>query len=159
MMKQLKSVLAILSIGIVVVAFFWIAKNFGGGESVQSEKPLVICQPQNAPPEEQKCNWTVHIHAHVRVFKGSQEVSLGFEQGELEEAHTHAGENKIHWHGLIPADPLTKGVKDWSPLQVGNLPKELKLSIDGNPKFFVNGKEVDLSYIWQDGDIIEMRYE
>lgn len=159
MTKQLKSIFLVLFIGIAIAVFFWVAKNFGDRESAQSEKPFVICQPQNAPPEQQKCNWTAHIHATVKVFKQGKEIPVSFEDGELEGQHTHSEPNKLHWHGLISVDPKTKDVSDWSFLEVGKIPKDFKLAIEGTPKFIVNSREVEPSYIWQDGDIIEIRYE
>lgn len=155
--KKLQSIGIILVVVVVGVLFFYVANLFGS-ENVQSDKPLVICQPQNAPPEQQKCFWTAHIHFTIKVFKGNEEIPVGFEQGELEGKHTHAEKNKVHWHGLLSVNPVTKEVTDLSPLQVGNIPKDLKLSVEGNPMFIVNGKEVNSFYIWQDGDVIEILY-
>lgn len=159
MTKQLESVFIVLLVIVAIVAFFWIAKNLGGGESVESEKPAVVCRPQNAPPEKQECFWTAHIHAEVGVLRSGKEVPVQFEQGELEEEHTHSEPNKIHWHGLIPVNPADKTIKDWSALRVDNLPKDLNLSFKETPNFIVNGNKVQPSYIWQDGDKIEIRYE
>lgn len=155
MNRRAKSILILAVVIAAIIGLFWFARFLGSGEKVQSEKPLVICQPQNAPPQNQKCFWTTHIHATVKVFMKGIEVPLGFEEGVLEGSHTHAEPNKIHWHGLIPVDPKTKEVKDWSALEVQKLipPRETK------PKFIVNGQEVKTSYIWKDGDTIEIRYE
>jgi len=158
-MGKLKNLLILCAIIGVILALFWFAKRFGSGENVQSEKPLIICQPQDALPDQQKCFWTAHIHAHMQVFRGSTEIPVGFEQGELEKSHTHTEQNKIHWHGLIPVDPNTKEVKDWSLFKIENLPRDLKLSLEGQPKFIVNSKGVNPSYIWQDGDHVEIHYE
>lgn len=143
---------------IAVAAFFWIAKNLGGGEGVESEKPVIICKPQNAPPEQQECFWTAHIHADIKVFQDNKEIPSSFEVGELEGVHTHAEKNKLHWHGLISADPKTKGVSDWSPLSVEQLLKDMRIAIEDGPQIIVNGEEVGLMSIWHDGDIIEIRY-
>lgn len=159
MNTRLKSIIAITIVITAVVGFFWIANFFGGGESVESEKPLVICPPQNAPPEQQKCNWTAHVHATVKVFKQGKEIPVSFEEGELEGQHTHSEPNKLHWHGLIPVDPKTKEVTDWSALEVQKIVTDFKLSQEGAPKFIVNNKEVEPSYIWQDSDTIEIHYE
>lgn len=156
MNTKTKSIIALLIVVIAIIGFFKLANFLGSGEKAQSEKPIVICNPPNAPPEQQKCNWSAHVHATVRVFMKGEEVLLGFEEGGLEGSHTHAEQNKIHWHGLIPVDPKTKEVTDWSALRVSNLalgPRE------GNRKFIVNGKGVEPSYIWKDGDTIEIRYE
>lgn len=154
-----KAVLLLLLISGIIGGLFWLGSFLGSGEKVQSEKPIVICQPQNVPPSEQKCFWTAHTHAAVKAFKGDTEIPIGFEKGTLEEEHTHAEADTLHWHGLIPVDPISKEVKDWSALRVGNVPGDLKLSVAGTPKFIVNGKEVEPSYIWQDGDAIEIHYE
>lgn len=156
MNTKVKSIIALLVVIAAIIGFFKLANLLGSGEKAQSEKPLVICQPQNAPPEQQKCNWTAHVHVTVKVFMKGEDASLGFEQGNLEGSHSHAEPDKLHWHGLIPVDPKTKEVVDWSAFEVSKLalgPQE------GNRKFIVNGKEVEPSYIWRDGDTIEIRYE
>lgn len=150
----------VLIIGFVVIgllAFFYVANRFSGGEKgITTEKPITTCQPENTPPEQQKCYWTAHIHATVRIFMKGQAVPLGFEKGNLESAHTHAEPDKIHWHGLIPVDSKTKEKTDWSPLAVSKLALGGR---EGTPKFIVNGQEVNPSHIWKDGDTIEIRYE
>lgn len=155
MSKQFKNIIILFIIIAAIISVVWVAKFLGSGEKTQSEKPLVICNPSNVPPEQQTCNWTAHIHATVKIFMKSEQASLGFEQGNLEGAHSHAEPNKIHWHGLIPVDPKTKEVTDWSALELS------KLALGGRetkPKFIVNAKETDPSYIWQDGDTIEIHY-
>ncbi|MFY9484886.1 MAG: hypothetical protein WAP74_04750 [Patescibacteria group bacterium] len=159
MTKQVKNVLLLLLVAVTVLTFFWLAEFLGSGERAQSEKPLVICQPQNAPPEQQKCNWTAHIHATIRLFSGGKEIPVKFEEGVLEGQHTHSEPNKLHWHGLTPVDPKNKEVTDWSALQVKKIVTDFKPSQQGALKFIVNDKEVDPSYIWKNGDIIEIHYE
>lgn len=158
--SRIKNVLIFLLVIVAIVGLFWFAKFFGaGGEKVKSEKPLAICQPQNAPPEQQKCFWTAHIHATVKLFKDGKELPVRFEEGKLEGQHTHSESNKLHWHGLIPVDPTTKEVTDWSALEVQKIITDFNLSQEGTPVFIVNSKEVEPSYIWQDGDTIEIHYE
>jgi hypothetical protein len=159
MTRQLKAAIAIIFVGAAIAGFFWVARYFGGGESVESEKPAVICKPQNAPPEQQECFWTAHIHATVRVFKNGTEIPVRFEEGKLEGQHTHSEPNKLHWHGLIPVDPRTKEVADWSVFEVQRIIADFGLSQEGTPRFIVNGEEVAPFYVWEDGDIIETRYE
>lgn len=159
MSKQLKSIVTLLLVMAAIIGFFWAANFLGSGEKAQSEKPLVICQPQNAPLEKQKCNWTAHIHAMVKLFKNNIEVPVRFEEGVLEGQHTHSEPNKLHWHGLIPVDSKTKEVTDWSALEIQKIVTDFNLSQEGTPKFIVNGKEVEPSYIWKDGDTIEIHYE
>lgn len=156
---KVKNALILILVIAAIAGFFWFVRFFGSGEKAESEKPAVICNSQNAPLENQQCFWTAHIHANVKVFKNGEAVAVRFEQGELEGEHTHSESNKLHWHGLIPVDPQTKEVRDWSSLRVDAIPKDLKLQLEGQPKFIVNGKEADPSYIWQDGDMIEIRYE
>jgi hypothetical protein len=159
MNKKIKSAGIILLVIAAVAGFFWIVKFFGSGEGVESEKPAVVCKPQNASPEQQECFWTAHVHATVRVFRGGKEIPVRFEEGKLEGQHTHSEPNKIHWHGLIPVDSKTKEVTDWSVLEVQRIVADLGLSQEGTPKFIVSNQEVDPSYIWKEGDTIEIRYE
>lgn len=158
MNKKIKSIIALLVVAVAIIGFFKLANYLGSGEKAQSEKPLVICNPPNVPPEQQKCNWTAHIHAMVRLFNKEKEIPVKFEEGKLEGQHTHAEPNEMHWHGLIPVDPKTKEVIDWSALQVQNIVTDFELSQEGTPIFIVNGKEVEPSHIWQDGDNIEIHY-
>lgn len=160
MKTKTKSIIALLIVAAAILGFFWLANLLGTGEKAQSEKPLVICNPPNVAPEQQTCNWTAHIHFHLKVFnKQGDIVPIGFEQGDLGEMHTHAEAGLIHWHGLIPVDPRDKQVKDWSVLEVQNIVPDLELSVEGTPKFIANGKEVQPSYIWHDQDNIEIHYE
>ena len=159
MSNQTKSAIIIIVVIAAIAGFFWLANFLGSGEKAESEKPAVICKPQNAPPEQQECFWTAHIHATVRLFKNGTEIPVRFEEGELEGQHTHSEPNKLHWHGLIPVDSKTKEVTDWSALEIQKIVADFKLSQEGTPKFIVNSREVDPSYIWKDGNSIEIRYE
>lgn len=150
-----KTALILFIVILVTGAIFLLANRFGSGEKIESEKPKIVCKPIRQAQGE--CFWTAHIHATIKVFKNGKPVELNFEQGKLEEEHTHSELDKLHWHGLIPIDE-NKNVKDWSILKVGNIPKDLGLNIGGEPKFIVNSKEVNVDYIWQDGDHIEIRY-
>lgn len=159
MNKKVKSIIALLVVAVAIIGFFKLANYLGSGEKAQSEKPIVICQPQNAPPEQQQCNWTAHMHAMVRLFSGRKEIPVKFEEGVLEAQHTHSEPNKLHWHGLIPVDTKTREVTDWSALQVQKVVTDFKFSQEGEPTFIVNGKAVEPLYIWKDGDTIEIHYE
>lgn len=159
MNTKIKNIIGLLVVAVAIIGFFKLANFLGSGEKAQSEKPIVICQPQNAPPEQQKCHWTAHIHATVKLFSKGEEIPIKFEEGVLEGQHTHSEPNKLHWHGLIPVDPKTTEVTDWSALQVQKIVTDFKPSEEGAPKFIVNGKEVEPSFIWQDGDTIEIHYE
>ena len=148
----MKSLLILVTVAAAILGFFWVANFLGSGEKAQSEKPIVICKPL-------ECFWTAHIHATVRLFRKGTEIPVRFEAGELEGQHTHSEPNKLHWHGLIPVDPKTKEVADWSALEVQKIPADMNLSQRGTPKFIVNGKEVEPSTVWKDGDTIEIKYE
>ena len=168
MNTKVKSIIGLLVVVIAVIGFFKLANFLGTGEKAQSEMPLVICNPPNVPPEQpssaeatagkQKCYWTAHVHAMVKLFKNNVEVPVRFEEGVLEGQHTHSEPNKLHWHGLIPVDSKTKEVTDWSKLEIQKIITDFKVSQGGTPKFIVNGKEVEPSYIWKDGDNIEIHY-
>jgi hypothetical protein len=159
MSNQTKSAVIIVLVIVAVAGFFWLANFLGSGEKAESEKPALICKPQNAPPEKQECFWTAHIHFHLQAFKGLEELPIGFEQGDLRGIHNHADKNLVHWHGLIPVDPKTKEVTDWSAFEVQKISSDLKLSPERKPKFIVNGQEVAPVYVWKDGDHIEIHYE
>lgn len=152
MNKQLRNIAILVLVIAAIGGLFWFANQFGGGESVESETPKVVCKTEN------ECYWTAHIHATVKIFKDDKQISLNFEQGKLEEGHTHTEKDRLHWHGLIPVDPESREVKDWSALYVKNIPKDLNLNIEGEPKFVVNGNEVSPDYIWKDGDTLEIKY-
>lgn len=160
MNTKIKNIIAFLVVMIAIAGFIWFALNFGGGgEKVQSEQPLVICNPPSVPPEQQTCYWTAHIHFTLKVLGEAREIPLGFELGDLRAMHTHAEKETVHWHGLIPVNPKTKEVTDWSILRVEKIPGDLKVSTEGTPRFIVNSKEVEPSYTWKDGDSIEIHYE
>lgn len=158
-MNKVISFLTLICIISAIILFFVIAHYFGSAESVRSEKPIVICIPHDALIQKQQCFWTAHIHAMVKVFKNNKEEPIGYEQGKLEDVHTHAEKNKLHWHGLIAVDKKTRQVQDWSAFRIDTIPKALGISIQGNPRFIVNGQQQDPSYIWHDGDNIEIYYE
>lgn len=156
----------ILLLGFVViglVVFFYVANRFSGGEKgVSTEKPINTCQPENAPPDKQKCYWTAHIHMTLNVTINGQKQDLSFEKGELQEGHTHAEKDKIHWHATLPVDPQTKQITDYSALKLKAVLDELQVNYQGKKVIvLVNGQEKSegLDYIWQDGDTVEAKIE
>ncbi len=156
----------VLIIGFVVIgliAFFYVANRFGGGEKgVTTEKPITTCQPENAPPEKQKCYYTAHIHMNLHVINGGQTVDLSFEKGDLQKSHTHAEKNKIHWHVTLPVDPKSKQITDYSPLRLKAVLDEFQINYQGKKiNVLVNGQEKSegVDYIWQDGDTVEVKIE
>jgi len=156
----------VLIIGFVIVglvAFFYVANRFSGGEKgVTTEKPITTCQPENAPVEQQKCYYTAHSHFTLSLQVNGQKQDLHFEKGDLQKSHTHAEKNKIHWHTTIPVDPQTKQVTDYSQLKLKAVFDELKIDYQGKKvTVLVSGQEKQegLDYIWQDGDSVEVRIE
>ncbi len=158
-LKKLPHIVLLCVVIAAIYGFFFLATHFGTGENVRSEEPIVICQPQEAPLEQQRCVWTAHRHFLLHVFEGTKEWPLPFEHGDLQGMHTHAEKQKMHWHGLIPVDPLTKKVLDWSPLHVSKIVDDMELSTESAPQYIVNGLLVPASTVLQDGDTIDIRYE
>lgn len=146
-----------------LVAFFYVANRFSGGEkSVSTEKPITTCQPENAPLDKQKCYYTAHLHIVLNVIVDGKKVDLHFEKGSLQKSHTHAEENKIHWHATLPVDPQTKQITDYSSLKLKAVLDELQINYQGKKvKVLINGQEKSegLDYIWQDGDNVEINLE
>ena len=156
----------VLIIGFVVIgliAFFYVANRFSGGEKgVTTEKPITTCQPENAPPEKQKCYYTAHVHLTLKIIENGQEVALSFEKGDLQKSHTHAEKDKIHWHATLPVDPKTKQITDYSALKLKAVLDEFKINYQGKKvTVLVNEQEKKegVDYIWQDGDSVEVRIE
>lgn len=176
----LGSILMLLFVVAAFGALYYVAKFFQGEEEqVRSEKPIIFCQPENAPPEEQQCWFTTHIHVYptVRVF--GKERPLPFEKGDLSKHHTHSQENKIHWHKLVEVDPVTKGVPE-EEFKLGKVFDDMGIYFtqDGvfdhrvgeiNPqtgqpaelKMLVNGEPNDQfrEYGWKDKDRIDIIFE
>jgi|GEM_PF-3770794 len=122
-----------------IIAAFSIANFFKTEEQgVRSQKPIIFCQPQNAPPERQKCFFTTHVDTYLTIKIWGEEKNLPFEKGNLTKAHTHAGRNKIHWHSLIPVDPATR--KPERDLTLGEIADDLFIPFDTDRIFdFKNG--------------------
>jgi len=120
----------ILVIGLFI-SLFYVASYFRGQEErIRSENPITFCQPPNASPEEQKCYFTTHIHFFPSMKIFGEERTLPFEQGPLERFHTHFEINKVHWHTLLPANPLTK--QPLENLTLGELFDDLGIPFDNN---------------------------
>ena len=129
----------VLFVSLVYMASYFREKE----ENVRAENPVVFCQPPNALPEEKECFFTTHMHYHLEIEIDGKEVRFGFEKGSLNSFHTHSDEHKIHWHGLLPADPITKKPKQLPT--VTNLIDEVYniLDVDGREfEVFVNGQKV-----------------
>lgn len=171
------TLLFVLALATVSISFLF-AFHFTGEASIKSEEGIVFCQPENAPPESQKCFFTAHWHMIFDVKICGETKIFPFETGELTKLHTHVETNKVHWHGLLPVDPFTKNITDFSDLKLGNIFSELKIPIsnegiynfkngdkcpDGTPgqlRVFVNGeqKENFLDYVLRDGDRIKAEF-
>lgn len=144
---------------ILLVGFFYIAKLFGGEGSITSEKPIIFCIPEDAPPHQQECFYTAHEHMQLKISINGEEQNIGFEKGDLQKSHTHAEKNKIHWHSVLNVDPLTKEVVGWYPHSIKASLEELGLENLSSVVVIVNGnlEPNGLDYIWKDGDTIEVR--
>lgn len=146
-----------------LIAFFYVANRFSSGEKgVSTEKPITTCQPENVPPDKQKCYYTAHSHITWNVLIDGKKVDLSFEKGNLQKSHTHAEENKIHWHATLPVDPQTKQITDYSALKLKAVLDELQVNYQGKKvTVLVNGQEKSegLNYVWQDGDNVEVKIE
>lgn len=157
------NIVLIVFVIVGLVAFFYVANRFSGGEKeVSTEKPITTCQPENAPPDKQKCYYTAHSHIVLNVIIDGTKVDLSFEKGGLERSHTHAEKNKIHWHATLPVDPQTKQITDYSALKLKAVLDELQINYQGKKvTVLVNGQEKSegLDYIWQDGDTVEVKIE
>ncbi len=160
MNKYITSSLILIAVVSGIFILFKMVNYIGiVGEKVQSEKPTVICSNPNAPPDQQKCYWTAHIHTQVKVFHQGKEFPLGYEQGDLQKGHTHVTKNVLHWHGLLPVNPFTKQIIDSSAFRIDKIPLDLHIQLPGKPRFIVNGKEKDGSHKWKDGDTVEIYYD
>lgn len=158
------SSIAIASFVIIgLISFFYVANRFSGGEKgVSTEKPITTCQPENAPPNKQKCYYTAHSHMVLNITIDGKKVDLPFEKGRLQKSHTHAEKNKIHWHATLPVDPKTKQVTDYSALKLKAVLDEMQINYKGKKVMvLVNGQEKSkgLDYVWQDGDNVEVKLE
>ncbi len=111
------------------ISLFYVASYFREQEEeIRSENPITFCQPPKAPPEEQKCYFTTHIHFFPTMKIFGEEKTLPFEHGTLEKFHTHYEENKVHWHALIPINPITK--QPLENLTLGELFDDLGIPFD-----------------------------
>jgi hypothetical protein len=159
-----------------IVAAFGVARFFRSEEeNVRSQAPIIFCQPQDAPPEQQQCFFASHIDVYVTLKIWGEEKTLPFEQGDLTKSHLHAQKNKVHWHSLIPVDPRKKLLENHGPLTLGQLFEDLGIPFDrdrilgvkngdvgpsGKPgvlKMFVNGQPNDQfrDYVRQPNDHID----
>jgi len=178
--KEVRTNILILLFVLATVIIFvsYLATHFTGETGIRSDKGITFCQPENAPPDQQKCFFTAHWHMHADIKICGEPKVLSYETGDLEKLHTHVETNKVHWHGLLPVSPTTKEVTDYSQMKMSNLFSELKVPISnsgiydfenggicpngrvGNLKVSVNGQEQKdfLSYILKDGDHIKIEF-
>lgn len=154
------NILLIVFVVAGLIAFFYIGNRFSGGEGgVTTEKPITTCQPENAPPDKQKCYYTAHPHFTLKLMVNGQKQDLSFEKGDLQKPHTHADKNKIHWHATLPVDSMTKKITDYSPLKLKAVLDEFGINYQGKKVMVVvnnQAKPDGLEYIWQDEDMIEV---
>lgn len=168
--------LFVLATAIIFVSY--LATHFTGETGIRSDKGITFCQPENALPEQQKCFFTAHWHVHADIKICNETKVLSYETGDLQKLHTHVETGKIHFHGLLPVDPVTRAVTDYSQMKMSNLFSELKVPISNNGiydfkngdscpngrigilKASVNGQEQKdfLNYILKDGDHISIEF-
>lgn len=173
------NIIILLFVAATVIVFVsYLATHFTGETGILSDKGITFCQPENAPPDRQKCYFTAHWHAHADIKVCDQVRVLPYETGDLEKFHTHVETNKFHWHGLLPVNPATREITDYSQMKMSNLFSELKVPISsdgiytfkngdtcpdgrvGNLKVSVNGAEQKdfLNYILKDDDHISIEF-
>jgi hypothetical protein len=140
----ISNILIFLLVIVMFISLFYMASYFREKEeNVRAENPVVFCQPPNVPPEEKECFFTTHTHYHLEIEIDGKEIGFGFEKGSLNSFHTHSDEHKIHWHGLLSADPISKQAKQLPTLT--HLINEVIEIIDiGEREFnvFVNEKKI-----------------
>ena len=178
--KYFGSIITIIFVVGAFIAIYYTAVFFRGEEEkVRSENPIVFCQPENAPPEDQKCFFTTHIHIYITIKVFGEDKPLRFEHGDLTKSHTHSQTDKIHWHTLVEVDPKTKKAPD-SEFKLGKVFDDINIYFDSdgvfdyrngsiNPttnkpatlKMYINGKENTefRDYVWKDKDRIEVIFE
>ncbi len=178
--KEVRTNIIILLFVLATVIIFvsYLATHFTGETGIKSDKGITFCQPENAPQDQQKCYFTAHWHVHADIKVCNETKLLPYETGDLGKLHTHVETNKIHWHGLLPVDPVTKKITDYSQMKMSNLFLELKVPVAadriydfkngatcpdgriGNLKVSVNGQEQKdfLNYILKDGDHISIEF-
>lgn len=178
--KETRTNILVLLFVLALLTIFisFLATHFTGESGVKSDKGIVFCQPENAPVEQQKCFFTAHWHFHFDIEVCGQKKILPFEKGDLQKLHNHVEKNKVHWHGLLPANPKTKNITDFSDVKLSNVFKELSVPITSNSiydfkngdkcpdgatgslKFFVNNEEKKdfMNYILKDKDKITIEF-
>ena len=122
-------IILVFALALIVVSISYLAAHFTGESGIESERELTFCQPENAPPDQQKCYFTAHWHINFDVKICDETKLLAYETGDLKELHTHVETDKVHWHGLLPVDPKTKEITDYSSLQLKSVLAQLKAPI------------------------------
>lgn len=178
--RELRTNVIILLFVLAALTIFisYLATHFTGETGVKSDEGLTFCEPENAPLDKQKCYFTAHRHFHFDINVCGEKRILSYETGDLQKAHTHVETGKIHWHGLLPVDPETQEVTDYSQLELRNMFAELKIPASessiynykngdkcpsgetGELKVFINGEEKQnfLDYIVKDKDKIKVEF-
>lgn len=71
-----------------------------------AEQGIIICK------SETECEIAMHVHAYLDVTICGEEIAFPAETGDLSMVHTHKERNKLHWHDIEAADPITQEVID-----------------------------------------------
>lgn len=129
MKNKLSNILILVFVVALFVGVFYLASVLREREEkIRSESPIVFCVPPKAPPENQECFFTTHIHYNITLIENGSEKTLPFEKGPLERFHTHFEKNKAHWHSLMPVNPETKEFLE--TLTLTDVLKDLNLSLE-----------------------------
>lgn len=129
MKNKFSDILILVFVAALLVGVFYLASVLREREEkIRSESPIVFCVPPKAPPENQECFFTTHIHYHVTRIENGREKDLPFEKGPLERFHTHFEKNKVHWHSSMPVDQKTKGFLE--TLTLADMLKDFNLSFE-----------------------------
>ncbi len=147
---RINIVILLFVLATVIIFVSYLATHFTGETGIRSDKGITFCQPirqaqgkpKNPPPDQQKCFFTAHWHTQFDVKICDETKLLPYETGDLVKLHTHVETDKVHWHGLLPVDPKTKEVTDYSDLQLRNVFAQLKVPVTENEAYgYKNGDQ------------------
>lgn len=168
----------VFALALIIISISYLAAHFTGESGIKTEEALTFCQPENASPDQQKCYFTAHWHFHFDAKICDETKLLPYETADLLKLHTHVETDKVHFHGLLPVDPKTKEITDYSDLKLRNVFAQLKVPVKENEvygykdgdtcpngrtgelKVLVNGEEQKdfMNYILKNSDKVTIRF-
>ena len=169
-MLKLKPIFWIIVALVIVVLLGYSYLAFR--ESKIEQEGVVVCR-------ENVCEKSIHIHSTLLVSVCGKPQNLPKETGELTDLHTHKEKNTIHFHERLKVAP-NGNLLDPTPLMLDNAVQALfnkKLTQEcfgefcngdscpngqpGKLSLTVNGKleEKIPTFLWQDGNLIELTFE